>query len=143
MPTEGWTPSTSLGTEYGTNAAANAASIGLKQGMNIWCDLEGIASNTSSSVVIDYCQAWYSAVHASGYIPGLYVGANCILTGEQLYDLSFQHYWKSLSDVPMVSTRGYQLVQSDGGTVNGIAIDIDVTQADNEGGSVLWLFPTA
>lgn len=144
VPYQGWVPSASLGTEYGTNAASNAASIGLKQGMNIWCDLEGIASGTSSSVVIDYCQAWYNAVEAAGYIPGLYVGANCILNSEQLYDdLSFQHYWQSLSNVPMVATRGYQLVQSEGGTVNGIGIDNDITQTDNLGGNVLWLSPTA
>ncbi len=139
---EGWVPSASLGTTNGTNAANNAASVGLPKGMNIWCDLEGVATGTASSVVIDYCQAWYTAVAAAGYVPGLYVGANCILTGQQLYsNLSYQHYWKSLSNVPMVATRGYQLIQGAETTVNGIGIDSDTTQNDNLGGAVLWLSP--
>ena len=137
---EGWVPSASLGTTNGTNAANNAASVGLPKGMNIWCDLEGVATGTASSVVIDYCQAWYTAVAAAGYAPGLYVGANCILSGQQLYsNLSYQHYWKSLSNVPMVATRGYQLIQGAETTVNGIGIDSDTTQTDNVGGAVLWL----
>lgn len=136
----GWVPSASVGGEYGSNAASNAASIGLPVGMNLWCDLEGIAGGTNAADVIDYCQAWYSAVHNAGYVPGLYVGANCILSGEQLYsNLSFQHYWKSLSNVPTVANRGFQLVQHAGSTVNGIGIDIDFTQNDNMGGAVLWV----
>jgi len=110
--------------------------------MNLWCDLEGIASGTSAAAVIDYCQAWYSAVYNAGYVPGLYVGANCILNGQQLYsNLAFQHYWKSLSNVPMVAKRGYQLIQQGGSTVNGVGIDIDTTQNDNLGGAVLWVVP--
>lgn len=143
---EGWVPSASLGTLYGTNAASNAASIGLPQGMNLWCDLEGVAVGTSASTVIDYCEAWYGAVNSAGYVPGLYVGANCMLSGSELYtNLSFQHYWKSLSNVPTVQTRGYQLIQNAGpsGDVNGISIDIDTTQDDNLGGAVLWLAPAA
>ncbi len=137
---EGWVPSASLGTTNGTNAANNAATVGLPKGMNIWCDLEGVATGTSAQTVSDYCQAWYTAVANIGYVPGLYVGANCILTGQQLYsNLSFQHYWKSLSNVPMVATRGYQLIQGAETTVNGIGIDSDTTQMDNLGGAVLWL----
>lgn len=139
---EGWVPTAALGTQYGTNAAANAASVGLPKGMNIWCDLEGVAAGTSAQTVIDYCQAWYAAASAGGYVPGLYVGANAILTGDQLYyNLSFQHYWKSLSRVPDITVRGYQLVQSATTTVNGVSIDGDTTQTDNSGGNVLWLAP--
>lgn len=136
---EGWVPSASLGTTNGTNAANNAASVGLPHGMNIWCDLEGVAAGTTAQTVTDYCQAWYTAVANAGYVPGLYVGANCILNGTQLYSLSYQHYWKSLSNVPMVATRGYQLTQGAQTTVNGIGIDSDTTQNDNLGGAVLWL----
>ncbi len=136
----GWVPSTSLGTTYGTNAAANAASIGLPQGMNLWCDLEGVATGTSAQQVIDYCNSWYNSVAAAGYVPGIYVGANCILTGSQLYeDLSFQHYWKSLSNVPEIPNRGYQMIQTLGSPVSGVSIDNDATQNDQKGGAVIWL----
>lgn len=136
----GWSPSQSSGQTNGANAAKNALSIGLPQGLNVWCDLEGIDGNIGSQEVIDYCTAWYSAVSAAGYVPGLYVGANAILNGQQLYDLPFQHYWQSCSEVPDVAVRGYQMVQSFvPATVNGISIDEDITQTDEQGGQALWL----
>lgn len=138
----GWTPSQSLGTQYGTNAASNAASIGLPKGMNLWMDLEGIAAGTSAQTVIDYANAWYDAVAAAGYIPGIYVGADCILTGDQLYNnLKYQHYWKSLSRVPAIPHRGYQLIQSyTPEPVCGVSIDTDTTQNDEQGGAIVLLF---
>ncbi|TRX35529.1 DUF1906 domain-containing protein [Flavobacterium sp. ZT3R18] len=137
----GWTPTKSLGTIYGKNAASNAISVGLPLGMNLWCDLEGIATGTLSQNVIDYCNAWYSAVQKGGYIPGIYVGANSILSGSQLYeDLEFQHYWKSSSSVPAISNRGYQLVQSlENKNSDNLRIDTDTTQNDELGDSMVWL----
>ncbi len=138
----GWVPTQALGATNGTNAASNAKSIGLPAGMNIWCDLEGVANGSTAQSVIDYCDAWYAAVNSAGYVPGLYVGAGSVLSSQQLYqNLSFQHYWKSQSDVPVVATRGYQMVQllPPSVMVNGIGIDMDTTQNDNEGGTVLWL----
>ena len=77
---------------------------------------------------------------AEGYVPGIYVGAQAILTGAQLYDLKFDHYWKSESRVPAIPVRGYQMVQTlVPELVNGIGIDKDVTQTDNKGGQALWL----
>lgn len=140
---EGWTPTKDLGNTYGTNAAANAASIGLPQGMNLWLDLEGVATGIPDQQIIDYCNAWYDAVYAAGYIPGIYVGANCGLSGSQLYSyLKFQHYWKSLSTVPDIPNRGYQMVQGYvSQPVNGVGIDSDVTQNDTQGCAQLWLQP--
>jgi hypothetical protein len=141
VPDSGWEPTAELGTTYGTNAASNALSIGLPEGINIWCDLEGVASGTSAANVTDYCQAWYAAVFEAGYIPGLYVGANAILTGVQLNALSFQHYWKSMSTVPQIPVRGYQLFQGLTVSNNGLSVDPDMTQNDNLGGTVIWLSP--
>ncbi|CAL2084912.1 DUF1906 domain-containing protein [Tenacibaculum sp. 190524A02b] len=137
----GWVPTGSLGTTYGENAAYNATSIGLPKGMNIWCDLEGIATGTTSDDVIAYCNAWYDAVYKAKYIPGIYVGANAVLDSQQLYwDLKFQHFWKSMSNVPNVANRGYQMIQSyQPNLINGIGIDEDTTQDDDKGDSVLWL----
>lgn len=141
VASEDWVPSAALGTTNGSNAANNAKSVGFPPGVNVWLDLEGVASGTSAQTVIDYCNNWYAQVVAAGYVPGIYVGANCILTGSQLYnDLQFQHYWQSLSTVPAIPTRGYQMVQSlVSQPVNGIGIDHDVTQSDQLGGTVLWL----
>jgi hypothetical protein len=77
---------------------------------------------------------------AGWFVPGLYVGANAILTGQQLYDLPFKHYWKSESKVPAIPVRGYQMIQTQvPQPVNGIGIDQDVTQTDQQGGQALWL----
>jgi hypothetical protein len=136
----GWSPSGDLGQQDGSGAAANAAAVGFPAGVNVWCDLEGAASGTTAQDVIDYCQAWFDAVAADGFLPGLYVGAQAILSGQQLLDLPFQHYWRSQSTVPDIPGRGYQLLQLlPSITVNGIGIDVDVIQTDEEGGQAQWL----
>ncbi|HET6992444.1 MAG TPA: glycoside hydrolase domain-containing protein, partial [Bacteroidia bacterium] len=80
-----WTANAQLGTSTGANAANNAKSIGLPQGMVVWCDLETPDPASGAQGVIDFCQAWYAQVKAAGYVPGLYVGAGCLLTSQQLY----------------------------------------------------------
>ncbi len=113
-----------MGQQDGTNTANNALAVGFPQGVNVWCDLEGVNSSSTAQDVIDYCTSWYDAVSAQGYVPGLYVGANAILTGDQLYyNLPFQHYWQSCSEVPALPVRGYQMVQTlVQQPVNGIGI---------------------
>lgn len=140
---EGWSPTGTLGQQYGVQAAANAGAVGFPPGVNIWCDLEGVKTGTAAQDVIDYCRAWYDAVNTGGFVPGIYVGANAILTGQQLYDLPFQHYWKSFSRVPDIPNRGYQLVQHGSQPVNGIDIDVDITQTDQKGGQVRWVVQAA
>jgi hypothetical protein len=137
----GWYPTGDLGQQDGANAGANALAVGFPPGVNVWCDLEGVNNSATAQQVIDYCTSWFNAVSAQGYVPGLYVGGNAILTGDQLYsNLAFQHYWQSCSEVPALPVRGYQMVQTlVQEPVNGIGIDKDVTQTDNEGGRALWL----
>jgi len=94
--------------------------------------------------VIGYCNAWYDAVDAAGYVPGLYVGAGSLLDGQALrFRLKFLHYWKSSSDVPEIVGRGYQMVQSHEQIVDDLSTDQDRTQTDLLGGKVLWLAPGA
>lgn len=136
----GWLPTTAMGQGDGANTVTNTQALGFPAGVNVWCDLEGVGSSASAQDVIDYCSAWFTAVSAAGYVPGLYVGSDAVLSSEQLYDLPFQHYWQSCSQVPVVAVRGYQMVQTlVEAPVNGIGIDQDLTQTDNEGGQALWL----
>jgi hypothetical protein len=136
----GWSPTQNLGQQDGQDAAANAQVLGFPAGVNIWCDLEGVISTAQPQDVIDYCEAWYQPVNAAGYVPGLYVGANAVLTGQQFYSLSFKHYWRSQSKVPDIPTRGYQLLQLFPSIfLNGIGVDMDVAQSDGIGGDALWL----
>jgi len=136
----GWKPNTNLGTIYGNYAATYASQVvQLPQGLNIWCDLEGVAEGTDPKDVIAYCQAWYYAVHIAGYTPGVYIGYDTMLTPDQIYDdLSFQHYWRAYNG-PEVATRGFQLIQQTEKTLDGITFDPDVTQDDNMGDTALWL----
>lgn len=142
----GWTPSESLGQEYGANAAKFTKQIGVPTGVNVWCDLEGVSTSCGSSAVEEYCNAWAAEVSASGYVPGLYVGWEPGLTGSQLYDLAFDHYWGAYN-VDGDSTpwpRGFQLQQKEGsgGTIGGVSTesyDDDWTETDGEGGTAIWL----
>ena len=136
----GWQPSPALGEKDGTFAAQNSSLVGFPPGVTVWCDLEGIKNGSSADDVIGYCNAWYVAVKSAAYVPGLYVGANAILSDQQLANLKFQNYWRSQSNVPNVRSRGYQLIQLfPEVTRNGIGIDIDVTQNDYRNGQVQWL----
>jgi len=136
----GWAPSQNLGQQDGQNAARNAEAVGFPAGVSLWCDLEGVNGAEPAQEVIEYCQAWYEAVQTAAYVPGLYVGASVVLTGQQLSDLSFQHYWRSQSRVPDIPTRGYQLIQLFPSiSINGVGVDIDIAQNDKQGGQAQWL----
>jgi hypothetical protein len=141
----GWVPTAARGADYGAAAATNAKQVGLPPGVVVWLDLEGVRKGVGSDDVIAYCNAWFDAVANAGYLPGLYVGANCGLDGDALYwRLKTGHYWRSGSDVPDLPHRGYQMVQRIDGSsdvVNGIAIDRDVTYTDAFGDTVAWLSP--
>ncbi len=135
----GWLPNGALGTQVGERAVQWLQDIGFPTGVNVWCDLEGVG-DTDAQSVIDYCESWYAAVSAAGYVPGLYAGYGVGLDDPQLYDLSFQHYWAAYNTNSSIPTRGYQLVQSPQSTnVAGLGYDDDMTQTDQLGGTVLWL----
>jgi hypothetical protein len=142
----GWSPTESLGQEYGANAAKFTRQIGVPEGVNVWCDLECVSTSSASSDVAAYCNAWAAEVRAAGYVPGLYIGYEPGLSASQLYDLSFDHYWGAYnvdgSSKPW--PRGYALQQKEGsgGTIGGVSTesyDDDWTETDGEGGTPLWL----
>jgi hypothetical protein len=150
-PEPGWIPGGRVGEQHGSNAARNAQSAGLPLGINIWLDLEGVNSGAPASDVSAYCNAWFAKVSEAGYIPGLYVGAGSILSGEQLDALDVQYFWKSGSSrcargqgscfeysYPM---RGYCMVQSISGAarLGNVAYDSDVIQQDNCSETPRWL----
>ena len=136
----GWSPDLNLGQQDGQDAILNAQAVGFPVGVNVWCDLEGVDRNSQAQDVIDYCEAWFEAVNRAGYIPGIYVGAGALLTSQQLHDFSFQHYWHSQSRVPDVPSRGYQMIQLFPSIqMNGVAVDLDIVQDDEQGGQAQWL----
>lgn len=142
---EGWVPTAELGTQYGQAAAANAAEAGLPQGVSVWLDLEGVASGTPASQVIDYCNAWFAEVAAADYATGVYVGANCGLTSEQLgNDLQCTRFWRSGSTVPDVAGKAYCMVQTiDGEELDGVAFDRNTVDLSSGCPAPMWLAPPA
>ena len=139
---ENWSPSQALGTKNAKNAAKHAHQIGFPDGVNVWLDLEGAKTSTPHETMIAYCNAWFAEVEGAGFVPGVYVGARAILTGNELFwRLTTKHYWKSGSRVPDIPHRGYQLIQTiiRNDKIDGVAIDRNLTKNDNFGDSVLWL----
>lgn len=136
----GWVPSAELGIEQGHWAAANAASVGIPAGVNVWLDLEGVADGIAPEAVMAYCDCWYAAVSRAGYLPGLYVGAEAGLDGDQLSATRFDYFWESGSTVP-TPAQGYCLVQTIGGAMlDGISYDSDLVPSSAEN-PPLWLAP--
>jgi hypothetical protein len=135
----GWEPNAALGLEYGSYAAQYAKEISLAPGINLWLDLEGVGRRVKAEDVIAYCQAWYTAVSASGYVPGLYVGWNVVLSDQQLYDLPFAHYWKAYNCDQSIPTEGWQILQHPQLRMSGIEYDPDTIQADELGDLPVWV----
>jgi hypothetical protein len=71
---EGWEPGADLGTTNGRNAVANAKIVDFPTGINLWLDLERVATDAAVQDVIDYCNAWFAEVDGAGFISGRYVG---------------------------------------------------------------------
>ncbi|MXO58228.1 DUF1906 domain-containing protein [Altererythrobacter salegens] len=140
----GWKPDAALGKSYGENAAKHIAAAGFPTGTTAWLDLEEVSSSSAPDDVIAYCNAWSVAVSAAGYQPGIYVGVNPGLTPKQLYwKLKFKRYWKSGSNVPPISERGWCMVQTilPHDVVAGIEIDRDVIHPDAFGDLPTWAAP--
>lgn len=139
---EGWNPSKSLGKTYGGNAAAHARNIGLPEGTTVWLDLEGVDNSVASDTVVEYCNEWHRAVEDGGYRPGIYVGANCGLSGDQLYfQLRMKYYWESGSRVPDIPIRGYCMRQRiiAGDRIGNVRIDRNVVFKDSFGMTPYWV----
>ncbi len=141
-----WAASGDLGTEYGANAARFSQQIGFPPGVNVWLDLESVSTQATAADVIAYCNNWHAQVASAGYVPGVYIGWQPGLSGQQLYSkLKFQHYWAAynVDGVSNPRPRGYQLVQSSGhgnvGSLSTDVYDVDETRVDAMGGQVLWL----
>lgn len=116
------------------NQAINyARSVHYPAGSVLWLDFEDCT--LPATAIIPWLTQWYLTVQRSGYAPGLYVGAPQPLTSAQLYALPFTHYWRSVSTVPDVAIRGYQLDQTGANALlDGVYVDTDQVRADCKGG---------
>lgn len=138
-PKPDWVTTKELGVTYGQNALNFAKEAGYQKGCIVYLDLEGLKSGTPKQDIIDFSNAWYDEV-SKEYTAGIYIGYNIYLSGDELYNkLKFKHYWKSLSRVPDIPIRGYEMSQFDGGTVCGIQIDRNEMAGDKLGNSPVFM----
>ena len=137
----GWRPSASIGAGHGQYTVQNAQAAGIPMCVNLWLDLEGMATSATTQDAIDYCTSWYNAVYAAGFTPGLYVGFEqnqSIMPASELARLPFLHFWRSASNVPP-APHGYQMTQGSTQVIAGISVDVDTTVDDARGGQAQML----
>lgn len=141
---ENWAPFGALGRAYGATAAIECQAVGLPQGINVWCDLEGVKPGVLSENVIDFLNQWWDQVAAAGYLPGLYVGWRPGITAQQLYsNTKFQYFWAAynLNGDQYPATRGVCMQQGVEQTLAGIKFDPDTVMADRLGNLPSFLAP--
>jgi hypothetical protein len=89
----GWMPSGRLGESYGAIAAEESRQLGIPPNVVLWCDLEGVSISAPTQAVIDFSNAWFDAVKAAHYDPGIYLGWRSGITGyDAYYKLKFRRY---------------------------------------------------
>lgn len=143
VATSPWDPTGELGMTYGQYAASNCQAIGLPRGVNVFLDLEGVRAGTDPQNVLDYAGTWGDAVRDAGYMPGIYIGASCGISAQQIVGLTnFGQFWRSgSSSAPQIGAPGYCMQQTISASLvlGGVAYDSDVITADQNGGTPYWL----
>lgn len=107
----------------------------------VWLDVEGV---TDDAITLQArINTWARAMKQAGYIPGMYAGAQALLTSKELYDLAVNRYMKSCS---RVSDRHGAIAEPQCGWCmvqcacdverQGLEVDVDFVFADYTGRGV-------
>ena len=129
----------------GMSAISELRKLAIPEGCTVWLDLEG--ETDPAPAIAAKINAWAGQVQAGGYEAGLYVGAGCVLTSEELYGLKVTRYWDSCSreidrngrsaapkcDYCMVQLRPFNT------QIGGVIVDVDVVQRDVLGRLPTWV----
>lgn len=138
----GWAPTAEVGALDGNQAVEHLKELSAV-GTSTYVDFEGPKPDKAGCLL--YGNAAAHAIQQSNTPAGVYVGYGLPLSSIELYwSLSFTGYWKSLSKVPDVAVRGYQMIQHTPANqrVCGVEVDINTIQADNKGNVPQWLIAT-
>lgn len=135
----GWLPSAALGKADAAVFVAKAQRAGYLAGGSTWDDLEGIGGNGAATIA--YTNEKAVDLKTAKYHPGDYIGDEVPLTGDELFHaLIVDAYWRSLSNVPDIATRGYTMIQvAENIAIAGVVVDINVVRADRLGGRPSWM----
>jgi hypothetical protein len=129
----------SIGAAQPADLSADEAATILRAGLALMAVQHPRLPNWMPSADLGaYVNAWAQAMKSGGYDPGLYVGSGTPLDGTQLYALSVDRYWKSLSQVSE-PTCGWSMIQLyPETTIAGVLVDVDVIQQDYKGRVPSW-----
>ncbi|HTQ41890.1 MAG TPA: glycoside hydrolase domain-containing protein [Polyangiaceae bacterium] len=137
----GWIPSAAEGAADGARDVQRLQKLGVPKGVHAFFDLEGVGGGDPRAVIA-HVNAWAAAVKAAGYIAGLYVGEQTLLTSDQLFALPDVHlYWHSASRVTDASGKeagpacGWAIFQGNpvDVVVAGVVVDYDSVYEDHFG----------
>lgn len=115
--------------------------LGVPKGVVVWLDVEDVHDDPIT--LQQRINGWAHAIEAAGYIPGLYVGANTLLSSIELWKLAVKRYWHSCSRVldrssneaaPICGWCMYQCTCEVDRA--GVRVDIDFTYEDYRGRGV-------
>jgi hypothetical protein len=105
-------PQATQGTTRGGIAAMKALAAGYPAGAMIFLNVESNL-NTTRGNMVTWIRNWTTAVRAKGYIAGVYLGADQILTATDVNSLpGVSVFWKSPTRGLPVPARGYVMTQT-------------------------------
>jgi hypothetical protein len=135
----GWSPSGLLGNADAEVFIDKARAAGYLPGGSTWDDLEGVGGTGAATIA--YVNAKAAAMKTAPFAPGDYIGANVPLSGDELFhELLVTAYWRSISQVPDIPTRGYVMRQiAENVSVAGVLVDVNLATADRLGGRASWM----
>jgi hypothetical protein len=130
-----WLASGSQGATDGEWAARNAGAVGYPKTGCLALDLESVAN--PGAAVQAHALQWCAQVAAAGFEPVIYVGFDCGLSAEDLYNLpNVRRYWSDAGP-RQVTKRGFCCHQFPETTVAGMRVDPDHAFPDLLGGTLV------
>lgn len=105
-------PDANQGTIRGAISAQKAQAAGYPKGAMIFLNVEENL-NTTRANMVSWIRNWTTAVRAQGYVAGVYLGADQILTTADVNSLpGVSVFWKSPTRGLPVPARGYVMTQT-------------------------------
>lgn len=132
-----WDPTATLGGADGLRVVTKCRGLAIPSGADVWCDLESPIVTATNDDITHYAKGWCDVVNASLKGKG-YVGAGLPSSPQQLYQMPYQGYWHSLSNVQPVANVDYQMIQLFPSITlqlptGPLEVDLNVVQQDKRG----------
>lgn len=136
---------TAAGSYDGMRSVSALRALNWPVGATVWLDVEGCTETPIE--LAGKVNSWAHSVDAASYDPGMYVGAQSLLTSAQLYALAVDRYWHACSrltdaaGVAQEPTRGFCMRQLRpyNTQVGGVIVDVNVVETDYRDSLPMWV----